>query len=109
MKYRTKKQAAISLVAVLLTVLASGDDFNVAGLAWSYTLDHVPSGPSPLDDDNLDFVKSAESQELLSKAPVVSTIHGPQLIPPGLLFPIERVPFRFHPFLLDNFFFPLRC
>jgi len=109
MKSWIKKRAATSLVAIVLTVLASGDDFNVAGLAWSYSLGQVPSGPSPVDDDNLDFVKSAESQEVLSKAPVACTTEGPPLILPCLLSPIDDVSSASHRLRFHVFSIPLRC
>ena len=55
-----KRGYAISCLAVLLTLAASGDDINVARLALPTAFASAPVGSFPLDDENTDFLKPAE-------------------------------------------------
>jgi hypothetical protein len=52
----------LCLLASVLTVAASGDDFNVLRLALSPS--PLGSAPLPLDDPNTDFVRSTDPQHL---------------------------------------------
>jgi hypothetical protein len=58
------------LFACLLTIIASGDDFNLMRVAFPATLAGAPTGGLPLDDPNTDFVRSEEAWQQLP--------HGPQ-------------------------------
>jgi hypothetical protein len=115
MKWQTKKPMAISLLASLLTLLASGDDFNFARLViLPSTLTQLPSGDLPLDDETTDFVESPESevsqcQEVHYAPPVVWAAKVTRLLPPHLLLPFESVFSNSDHLHLSCLFTPLRC
>ena len=114
MKWRTKRPTAISLLASLLTLLASGDDFNFARLLYPPSLIQVPSGHLPLDDETTDFVESPESQdsqcqEAHDAPPVVWSAKVTRLLPPDLLLPFEFVFSNSDHLHLNCLFIPLRC
>jgi hypothetical protein len=52
---------ALLLLAVFLTMAASGDDINLLRLALPSAFALSPAGSFPLDDKNADFVKPSES------------------------------------------------
>jgi len=106
MKHAAKKQS-ISFIAVILTALASGDDFNFAGLVWSYCTCQAPSCSSILDDD--DFIESAESQKLLSQPPVACVAKEAELLAPPAIVHVEDALFHSDRLLLDQYSLPLRC
>jgi hypothetical protein len=114
MKWRTKKATAISLLASLLTLLASGDDFNFARLLYPPSLTQVPSSHLPLDDETTDFVESAKSevsqcQEVHYAPAVMWAAKVTRVLTPYLLLPFEFV-FSNSDYLHCNLLFtPLRC
>jgi hypothetical protein len=114
MKWRTKKTTAISLLTSLLTLLASGDDFNFARLVvLPSTLTQVPFGHLPLDDETTDFVESPESegsqcQEVHYAPPVVWAAKVTRLLPRDSL-PFEFASSSSELLHCNCLFAPLRC
>src|SRR2546421_8695824 len=90
---RWTKRTQIFHLAFLLTLLASGDDFNFARLICTFTLNQVPFSHLPLDDETTDFVESANSEVSRSRdvhhSPVLCTAQVTRLLPPYLLLPFE--------------------
>jgi hypothetical protein len=115
MKWRTKKPTLFSLVAGILTLFASGDDFNFARLLiLPSTLFQVHCGHFPLDDETTDFVESAksevsQSQEVHYAPPVVWAATVTPLQPPYLLLPFESVSSWSDHLHYNCLFTPLRC
>jgi hypothetical protein len=114
MKWRTKKPMAISLLASLLTLLASGDDFNFARLFYPPSLTQVPSSHLPLDDETTDFVESAKSEvsqcQEVHYAPTLAwAAKVTRLLPPHLLLPFESIFSNSDHLHLNCLFTPLRC
>jgi hypothetical protein len=56
--FHRKTYAPFSVLASVLTLAASGDDFNVCRLAFPLTFADAPAGAFPQDDENSDFVSS---------------------------------------------------
>src|SRR5262249_30385131 len=65
---------AFAAVTCWLTMLAGGDDFNLARVVLPLSAP-VSESPLPLDDPNTDFIRSSES-------PSPTTIHQGSSAPP---------------------------
>jgi len=50
--------SVVQLLACLLTLVASGDDFNVMRAVAPATFSQIPVGALPLDDENTDFLEA---------------------------------------------------
>jgi len=117
MDQRTSYQVALSFIGGLLTLAASGDDFNVMRVLLPATFAHVPTGSLPLDDQNSDFLRpvdAAGSERTTSSRPDAPVRIGWQLWTPvpvsgasdpylGTAHPREELASH-HPSLT-----PLRC
>jgi hypothetical protein len=111
---RTKRPIAISLFVSLLTLLASGDDLNIARLVWRSTSIQVPSSHLPLDDETTDFVESPESevsqcQKVHYAPPIVLAAKVTRLLPLDLFLPFEFVSSSSDHLHCNCPFTPLRC
>src|SRR5437588_1112501 len=111
---RWTKRRQILHLACLLTLLASGDDFNFARLVWPFTLNQVPSSHLPLDDETTDFVESptcevSRSQDVHHSPPVLCAAPGTRLLTPYLLLPFASASNRSDQLHCNYLFTPLRC
>jgi hypothetical protein len=55
------RNSPLLILATLLTLTASGDDFNLLRVALPSAFALSPNGSFPLDDENTDFIKPPES------------------------------------------------
>jgi hypothetical protein len=113
MRQWTKKTPMFHL-ACLLTLLASGDDFNFARLVWPFPLTPVPFSHLPLDDETTDFIESPKSnvsqcQEKHFAPPLLFRVDVTLLLPPYLSLPFESVSTSTDLLLCNFLFTPLLC
>jgi hypothetical protein len=102
------------LFVCLLTIIGSGDDFNLMRVAFPAALAGAPTSGLPLDDPNTDFVRSDEAWRQLPHGPRDSDILTdalPAAAPARSAFTPCRSPVRVGPLpaSLNPIPTPLRC
>jgi hypothetical protein len=103
---------ALLFLAGMLTLAASGDDINLSRLALPSAFALSPTGSFPLDDENSDFVKPAESSRHQLIGPMLPACRSAdtiQQVPAPLSSALVSSVFTDHQLSGNSAMTPLRC
>jgi hypothetical protein len=111
---RKKAHAQLAFLTLLLTLAASGDDINVCRLAFPSFFAQAPIGAFPQDDDNFDFIDSAEpeaahDQQFAISLPASCLSEGRQQTSSTLCSGVTTLPATLDHHCNGSALTPLRC